>query len=186
MIKQENNPEFKKYTPLISTGIYEFQLENLDISNLIKICYEIKDKDQKGIKRTNIGGWQSNSNIFLSYSPLFFIVSKLNELLKNSFKNPNIHIKDLWINISSYGHYNTLHTHVVNEEDNIKKSGVLYLQVPPKSGEIRFINPLQVSHQIFFLPTPGQLLVFDKILPHSVSTNLSQEDRISIAFNCNI
>ena len=33
----------------------------LNIDSLIEFCYEIKRKNEKGVEKTNVGGWQSSN-----------------------------------------------------------------------------------------------------------------------------
>ena len=178
--------EFKKYIPMLEFGIWDFQLDNLDIPYLIKECYKVKDKNKQGVKKSNIGGYQS-SEIDIMGNPKFYsLIDRLNKLIQKFFMSPNIHLEGAWINISSTGHWNSIHTHSSDLNDYKIKSGVLYLQTVPKSGGIGFINPLIASDQHIINPIPGQLLIFTKHHAHFVEPNNSDQDRISIAFNCNM
>jgi len=177
--------EFKQYIPILEFGIWEFHLDNLDIPYLIKECYEVKDKNKKGVKKSNIGGYQSSEIDIMGNPKFYFLIDRLNKLIQKFFISPNIHLDSAWINISSKGHWNSIHTHNTNIDEVKKKSGVLYLQATSKSGAIGFTNPLSSAHQYLIKPQPGQLLMFSQLHPHYVEPNNSDQDRISIAFNCN-
>ena len=92
----------------------------------------------------------------------------------------------MWVNISNFGNYNIIHNHRNNldfDNEGSIVSGILYLKIPENGGGLNFYNPLDINLNHYHEPKEGQLLLFDSFLPHSVDANLSQEDRISIAFN---
>ena len=80
----------------------------------------------------------------------------------------------LWVNINGPGHYNEWHTHY------LARVGVIYLKVPPKSGDIEFRSYDEVYR---ITPQAGQFLTFPGSLEHRVLENQSSENRISIAIN---
>ena len=52
----------REYLNLFHVPIQIIELK-LNIDSLIEFCYEMKRKNEKGIEKSNIGGWHSN-NIF--------------------------------------------------------------------------------------------------------------------------
>jgi len=46
----------REYLNLFHVPIQIIKLE-LDIDSLIEFCYEMKRKNEKGVEKTNIGGW---------------------------------------------------------------------------------------------------------------------------------
>ena len=92
----------------------------------------------------------------------------------------------MWVNISSYGHANSLHIHDKRKDGVKVESGVFYLKTNSKSGQLRFYNPIDLSIQYGLYPKPSQIVLFNSDLLHSVDPNLSKEDRISIAFKYEI
>jgi len=180
MTKQEN----KKYYPLVELGVWELYLENINIKDLTNICYETQKK-YKSITKSNKGGYQSPSNIH--NDPLLHpLVNRLNNEIQIHHNNPNIYIEGLWLNISSTTNFNVLHTHAREFHQIGQISGVLYIQTPLHSGDFMVNSPLDFNNSLNISPTAGKLLLFNKGLPHSVNSNISKDDRISIAFNCNI
>ena len=155
---------------------------NIDFKFWIQKVYDLKSQFPTVFK-SNRGGWQSDD---ITYNPIFYdLVFLLNKVLSNFSKSPHLKIEDLWINISSFGNYNSVHNHT---PDKIKKeviSGVLYLKTPTNCGDIIFYNSLDFNRQRSVAPETGKLLLFSSHLYHSVAPNFSQEDRISIAFNSN-
>jgi uncharacterized protein (TIGR02466 family) len=177
MKHQKDNFE---YITLSQIGIWAKPLPTLNTDNWVKILYNIQQNTSTA-KKSNIGGYQTPAN--LPTLPIFFpLVKTLNSEIFEITKNPNIQIEGMWGNISSFTNFNSIHTH----HTNIKKlSGVLYLQTPSNSGDIIFHNPLDLSIAFNVKPKPKTLIIFPSYLPHFVEPNLSQEDRISIAFNFN-
>jgi len=177
MMKQENNIE---YYPVLNVGFHRMFIENLPVEDLLKKVYKFKeDNFDNSVKKSNRGGYQSTPDIH-TYPGFYDLTHNLNKIFFEIFKNPLQTIQSMWINISCYENSNYIHTHGT-EIDLI--SGVLYLQVPKNSGEIGFVNPITHNIDNLILPSPKDLLLFPQNLPHLVNPNLSQEDRISIAFN---
>jgi hypothetical protein len=82
-----------------------------------------------------------------------------------------------WLNAMEPGQHTSRHSHAENDE---LVSGVYYVEVPPKSGAIRFHDdPFEVR----VVPTSGLMLLFPPTLVHAVERNLSRARRLSIAFN---
>ena len=152
----------------------------LDIPSMISFLYSIKQVD-KGVKISNKGGWQSQSNLHLQpqFSPL---VNYVQNLLKKEHK-VKINILHMWGNISSKYHYNTIHTH--GKYPNIW-SAVYYLQTYNKSGGLTLYNMCDININQKFFFKKGDLIFFPSSLPHSVEANLEDKDRISVAFNFQI
>lgn len=81
-------------------------------------------------------------------------------------------------------------------------SGVVYLEVPENSGDLRFYDPIHqrrltnvffksiISTQneynyqyINYTPKEGEMIIFPPWLEHSVEFNRSNQERISVSFN---
>ena len=170
------------YTPILNIGYWTYFLKNLDISYWVKQSYTYKlnnpnppEMDQK---------WGYQSNIDLNQIPTFYpLVNYINQVQSQIIKDPNIKICNMWINISHPGAYSSIHTHNKYNKITLLNSGVLYLKIPKNSGDIILYNPLSISNSHPYTPQEGEILIFNQHLPHSVEPNLSQEDRILIAFN---
>jgi hypothetical protein len=171
-------PEYKTYYPILHIGVHEFIVNEIDVLDLIKICYGIK-LNYSSVNLSNKNGYQSPN---LSKEKLFFpLISILNKIVQTHQTDPNLHISNLWVNISSRGAYNSIHNHL--NPISLPISGVLYLQVPSDSGDFIVYDPIDVNNSYRFSPTPKTLLLFPPSLFHSVEPNLNNKDRISIAFN---
>jgi len=175
---------FNKTYPLFAIEVDEFKT-NLDLPLWINNCYEYKNLNPKSMIRSNSLGYQSDDNLHLN--PLF---KSLREYLEThlgslTVSDKKCELQSMWVNISPKYSFNHFHLHVVNSTNysNTQFSGVLYLQTPPNSGDITFVSKSNLSINADFTPSPNTLYIFPQDLPHFVNQNMSNEDRISIAFN---
>ena len=82
-----------------------------------------------------------------------------------------------WFNAMGPGHVTSRHSH---EEIDELLSAVYYVQVPKDSGDlILHAEPAVVR----ITPEPGLMVLFPPDLEHEVTENLSDRQRLSIAFN---
>ncbi len=200
------------------TKIYQSKLllnsrlkNNLSTLNkeLLKECYQIRDLDHQGRQwsRENYpGGFTSYS----SMSELFRVSSTFDKLKKHidrhvkkyaqslnmDLKQHPLEMTNLWVNIVPRHTYHGLHLHPLSSI-----SGTYYVQVPEKSGMIKFEDPrlpcfmasvpritgasLQNLRFVSIKPQAGDVLLFESWLRHEVMQNLSSGDRVSISFNYN-
>lgn len=79
---------------------------------------------------------------------------------------------DVWVNYNPPGARNNQHHHIGGDI-----SGCWYLIVPEESGQLYF----ETGERIY--PKPFDFIVWDSRKVHGVTTNLSNSNRISIAFN---
>jgi len=159
------------------TEIYS-AFANIDLDPIINYLYSIKEQD-KGVEKSNIGGWQSQSDLHNHLE-----LNNLNFAIKLAFKRikrNDIYINSMWGNISSKYHHNTIHSH--GDYKPTEWSGCFYLQIPEQSGAFRIHNRSHPSEYADIYPKSSELLFFNSDVHHSVLPNLSDEDRISIAFN---
>lgn len=183
-------------TDLFKVPIYDIHLE-LENSILKKYCLEIYENDEGRIQ-SNVGGWQSkdlekDSRLDELVSEILFHSDYFLKELKLDFESG---ITNLWININRYRDYTKEHLH-----SNAKLSGVYYVDVPKKSGDIIFLHPAYdllgydwkcksqmcsdyVSSGKRMSPQNGTLVLFPSWLRHCVEPNMNEtDDRISISFN---
>ena len=76
------------------------------------------------------------------------------------------------------GQQTTSHCH---DDDTEMLSWVYYIKVPRNSGNL-ILEPRNAEKSIIS-PKEGECIFFDPALLHKVSTNLSQEARLSVAGN---
>ena len=85
---------------------------------------------------------------------------------------------EFWFNSALPGESTGVHNH--NGKAII--SGVYYLQVPEKSGNIIFIH--ENKEKLEVPAKPGKLIFFPSELDHYVKENKGSGKRISLSFNC--
>ena len=141
--------------------------------------------------------WQTEQNLH-ELAPFAELVSYFNAAMAQVLQvlevdHDGFEITGCWANMSPSGAAHPPHTH-----PNNYLSGVYYAQVPPESGRIVFRDPRPQTtvfvpevrqrtpynaDQHSITPEPGDLILFQSWLSHLVEPNLSNEPRISIAFN---
>jgi hypothetical protein len=181
MKQQENNFKFHS---LINLGIISTIIGDLDKAYWIKEIYNYKKQNPNSINQSNKGGWQSDRHLN-QHSIFFPLCKKLQDLFYQFNPNPQGFINMMWGNISLYSNFNAPHIHGSDTYPYTKYSGVIYLKIPPNSGNIVFMNPLNPGLGLKFAPCENEVIFFPSPIQHYVEPNLSQEERISIAFNFN-
>jgi uncharacterized protein (TIGR02466 family) len=150
-----------------------------------------------GLAKTNRSGWHSTTDMHTR--PEFagitrYLVEMQRELYLAEGLAGEPFLGNMWANINYPGSRNATHIH-----PNCLWSGSYYVTVPANSGNIYFEDPRTPSlmtmprrsqpeplnHQrvIQSQPQPGRAIMFPAWLSHGVNENLSDQIRISIAFN---
>lgn len=176
-----------------SYPIWHDMVEYEHHEELLKYCLLLKVYDGRTI--SNKGGWQSFDLFFNTDETMnklcVFLQHYLNILSEKIGKKLNIN--NLWININGYQTTNNLHTHPASYV-----SGVFYVRAKENQGDICFENPLKYFNQfmydntnfldddVYYKPKTGKLLLFPSSLSHSVLSNETNIDRISISFNTKV
>jgi uncharacterized protein (TIGR02466 family) len=139
--------------------------------------YELQQKDPIGYKKSNYGGWHSKSFVYTqkyNRRDYTWIVDTLTGI-DNMMKEKNFQFSRGWFNINSTGNSNNWHHH--GQHPFV---GVLYISVPPNSGDIEF----EKDNEVFsYTPSAGEFVAFPGLLMHRVLENQSTENRISLAIN---
>jgi len=171
---------------------------NLNLGLLKKYCFQLQ-KNNQGIAKSNVGGWQSED--LFDEHPITIqlknkIVEHINSFSKEFNFNKKLQLSNLWVNINGYRDSNDAHTHPASFF-----SGVFYVKAPKKSGKLTFINPnrnfmewvfdknitgyIQNNSSIWsFEPEENMLYIFPSFLEHKVTPHMNKtEKRISISFN---
>lgn len=188
-----------KYENLFTTPIFHDFL-NLNLEELKEYSYRIKGQSE-GRQVSNKLGWQS---IDIQEDEEVQDLVKEIELRLEEIKsfsnirdNAVLQISNMWVNINKKYSYNSTHIH-----SGSFFSGVFYIEVPENSGRINFENPSSLqkvfinsikqnivrnneftAHTWIYDPKPNMMVLFPSWIEHNVDQNLSDSDRISIAFN---
>ena len=170
---------------------------NLDNRLFEKEVLAWADKD-KGIKRTNMNGWHSTTEMHKIpvFKPLVDELFKMqNEIFQEEWLDSEPIIGNMWANINPPGGYNRPHVH-----PNCLFSGVYYVKSQPGAGQlvvndprpgIQTMMPTRVKGQppkhlwreAHIDPIPGRIIMFPAWLWHCVEPNQSNDIRISVSFN---
>jgi len=156
---------------------------------------KIKQIEDDGVLKSNLGGWQSKVIKSSPYDEYFYTI--IENCLKTHINNKyKFKINSYWINVNPPFSQNLFHTHPGSD-----LSAVLWVEVPENSGDLSFKNP---QHHIDYKtlecfcystnykpiinlkPIPGAIVIFSSCIEHCVGINHSTENRISIAFNIDL
>ena len=181
---------------LFPNPLWQIQIKGVDNDAIKEYCYHLKDNTE-GVEISNRGGWHSKEIL----EPL---PDALNELFSNflGFVNDycaqitglnNLMLGNFWVNINQKYDYNRTHDH-----QNSILSAVYY--VDAEGDDIGNFVAERDDTAEFFLgsyknvsgftgtsfaitPLTGFAFLMPSWMLHSVEQNLTDRDRISIAFN---
>lgn len=130
------------------------------------------------------GGYQGGDELskLTQYESLENVISTA---IKNTF-NSEFKMLDMWVSIYDKYDYNNIHNHPPfnpSDYNNPLYSGVLYIKTPNSSGGFVIHSNKNVTDKHVIYPQSGDLIIFNSSTYHSVEPNLSDEERICIAFN---
>lgn len=175
---------------------------------LAQLALTLERTETAGLKRSNVGSWRSQGNIFCSdarHEPVELLREKLTAAIRHLVLTElqisescvsRLSVKlDGWINVLRRGAYHTTHMH-----PGATWAGVYYVTAGTSGaddgGVIEFINtgntvlPYQVNgktiernRKIRIDPRPGLLLLFPGSLWHTVLPYYGSSPRITVAFN---
>jgi uncharacterized protein (TIGR02466 family) len=173
----------------------------VDVQAIEDYCYK---KQRECTNQKWLGGWQSTATI-LNDPEIQPLIDVIKDRLKGisdmyGLKNEaDARLCNGWININESGNYglnnNPPHIHA-----NYFVSCVYYVKASEKAGDLNLIAPFSnIEYCVPFsvigkktvynsprwtiTPEPGKLIMFPSWVMHYVDGNLSQNDRISMAFN---
>lgn len=182
-------------TPLCSNFL------DLDNEVIADYCYNIRSQSDVS---TRPGGWQSGSLNFdaIELQPLVqevsLMIAQMNGLYQlNSDYTFRLH--DAWININEPGQ-DQLPNNYYHLHPNKTMSFVYYVKAEENAGNLVLVSPNQMleynmpdmvfdgndmfnSARVHVPPVVGKLVAFPSWVIHFAEPNLSNSDRISIAFN---
>ena len=144
-----------------------------------KTLYKIKENNP-GVEKSNFGGsWHSEDikdlDSFISLKLYIEGIVKSKKILDK------IEFHSMWGNINPPGSWNESHCH-----SGLALSGCYYVKTDIFTGNFLIEiddDYLTLPKNNTYIPKDGMMLLFNAEYYHSVNKNLSNEDRISIAFN---
>jgi uncharacterized protein (TIGR02466 family) len=211
--KQQPLNSFKfKQNEYFPTLIFSIDIDKPEALNekLLEAIYADRARD-KGIFRSNVkelGGWHSEINLhrLKEYKDLVRQINAATRRISKELSYSKEHVMrigSMWSIINPRGSMNIAHVH-----PGCMWSGVYYVQIPDKAGNIEFIDPRtvylmnQAKHdpdqkrprqtwsKVNFTPVTGRMIIFPSWLYHSVRPNATTEkgdkaNRVIISFNIN-
>jgi uncharacterized protein (TIGR02466 family) len=191
---------------LFSVPIFHYKLDNYKEINkeLLNYILELQKSDKTGNAHSNKGGWHSQNFDIVNQGPPINFLNKIKDYLKHIISNefgwkyvPNKQrIVAMWAIINKKNSFNVTHNH-----QNCYFSSAYYVKKPKNSGDITFFDPKEAktyrfpkiekyteysSEAVTIKPEEGDLLIFPSYLYHSVSENLSEDDRVVVSFNVDV
>jgi uncharacterized protein (TIGR02466 family) len=178
---------------LYPSRVYVHNLKNQQyIDHTLSLVNDIAKAESKVNDCSVRQGWQSSKELYTH--PHFAILADyvLNltktTVLKNNHKLKP-YVTSMWLNVHGQHGFNHVHVH-----SGAWYSGVVYLQVTEKSGQIMFTDPrpgadMSFHHRRIEKDTSavrakvGDIILFPAFLPHLVEPNCDTVERISISFN---
>ncbi len=195
-----SSPSSFSVTPMFPTFLFVHDHPDSARMNerLIEFSYAARAADPTGRVISSRGGWQSHPDMCLrsEFRPLIRFIDETISRIKiylDIVDRFDLHVSSMWININGKGNYNTPHIH-----GNAFFSGVYYVKTHDGCGHIQLHEPSNIRE--YHCPpyaeiTPrnvfvhkcaaeaGRLCLFPAYLPHEVTENMADEERISVAFN---
>jgi uncharacterized protein (TIGR02466 family) len=155
-------------------------------------------KQDKGIKKTNVNGWHSETNMheMPQFKSLVDELFKMQfEIFKEEWLDREPRLGNMWANINPPGGYNRPHIHA-----NSLFSGVYYIKAPANSGKLvcndprpgvqtvmptrkKGQPPKHLWREVHLEPKVNRIIMFPSWLWHNVEPNESNDIRISVSFN---
>lgn len=207
LTEQDAAPMFLFPTPVILHDIEGSDYLNRDIAERI----QSKRAEHEGLKRSNIGGWQSELDMMIWAEDIARII--LNEAISVSVAHTaDIHPHGkrdfefdthMWANISAHGHSHEMHCHPgalwsgvyfvdAGEDDGVTDvEGELLLQDPRFPMNAMYMPELVNRYadgkpqyaKVPIRPVNGRMVLFPSWLRHSTRPYMGTGERISIGFN---
>ena len=170
---------------------------NLDTNQLANDIVAWSKQD-KGIKKTNVKGWHSETNMheMPQFKSLVDELFKMQfEVFKEEWLDREPRLGNMWANINPPGGYNRPHIHA-----NSLFSGVYYIKAPANSGKLvcndprpgvqtvmptrkKGQPPKHLWREVHLEPKVNRIIMFPSWLWHYVEPNESNDIRISVSFN---
>ena len=175
--------------------VFEHIIENNDKVNK-QLLQEIREhqKEQPSLPGTHDNCWRGAKK----YPSEDLLLNLFGKASMDAASRQGLDVKEskysvrvtYWVNVNGHGGFNVLHNHILGDY-----SGVYYVQ-GTGTGDVSFYGNEQLhkmiepgmpfANPITIKPKDGMLLVFPSYILHQVHPNLSDRERISIAFDANL
>lgn len=195
--------------PIFPSSIYsqKYKSKNLNLKDIEKECYQIKNFDIQGQKwslKNYLGGYTSYSSIdqLHEFSSTFMDLKKWIDIqvlkyvdhLEMDLSAGELRMSNFWLNIMPPQVVHTMHIHPLSTI-----SGTFYVKTPKNCSVLKFEDSRLAYHMaspprkpnarpenqrfINYEPEAGSLVLFESWMRHEVPANPAKSDRISVSFN---
>lgn len=189
------------YTPVWQTNVADNEADWASLRAAMLERIRALESAGQGVQRTNFGGWQSDDDLYKHQEFGWLtrrIMALANQVAPQFSAKASFDDGILWANVNRRGDFNAMHTH----PDAIL-SGCIYLKVDSaEQGAIQFLDAREgspTSHwrcytrlndstplteqAVTVTPREGDILFFPGWLRHWVTPNMTDQERVSVAFN---
>ncbi len=186
-------------TPIVNTNIGGADRLNLALKELILAK---RDKEE-GLKKSNVGGWHSTTDLFLWEEPPIItlrtlvhrlVIQAATQMCGEPPKDGKLSF-EAWANVNGQGDFNRVHNHPGSH-----LSGVYYVDVGApydpngEAGQLEFQDPRGflnmhpmpgkgIGKSLLVKPKEGKIVIFPSFIFHTALPHKGERERISIAFN---
>lgn len=197
---RENDPsiEASDVIPLFPTLVWKVQLKAELHEAVDAKILTVVERLRRDVPKLGLGeGWQSDQTLH-ELEEFRDLISCVNSTAKNVLRFLRIgsdafEITACWANVLAKSAAHKAHSH-----PNNFLSGVYYVRTHPGADTINFHEPrsqtgiirppvaeltAENTDQVVVRVKNGTLLIFPAYLQHSVDTNMSEKERVSVSFN---
>lgn len=188
---------------VFSNFIAHEYLPNIDNISIAEYAYELEAKGES-VRVSNEGGFHS-THLDLANSKTSALFRELIRCVSETFISLGFNIEEYepvihvaWLNINRKHNFMRHHNHLKSVF-----SGVYYIKTPKNSGDLEFNSPVadhkyvvdsdcikdfnDFNSNTWIVPAEeSKLVLFPSWLVHFVQPNFSDEDRISLSFDCSV
>lgn len=190
---------------IFPTPVFSYVLPDArDLNAQLREIILEKETAVSSVTRSNLGGWQSDTDLFGWNMPAisdlqYFLGHAVNIATLRVTGQPNLKFRMKlygWGTVNRSGHYNSVHVHPL-----ATWSGVYYVDpgddpADTPGGLLEFVHPVAASTMTFFpnvlpsarvvQPKEGMLILFPSYLQHGVRMYNGKRPRIAIPFNAHL
>jgi hypothetical protein len=175
------------------TSIFTISLDSgVDLESIAR---ELESSGKVKPVASNSGGFQSIKHNYDTNKNIQPFIDRINTLMKKLYKEYGLYkeptLIDYWFNINRKYNFNWSHDH-----PHCFFSAVYYIKHSEDTGHLTFdrpdplaawLNPINLNERnapsLKLHPKTNMLVIFPSYLKHRVEQNITDEDRISMAFN---
>ena len=163
----------------VTEYVYTRELADSAATNAAIIEQFSKYRDSDTVRRSHFfSGRYENLYLDLEHVPAMQRVLEQAKDFAAEILAVNVPLKaGFWFNLMQPGQVTQEHTH---DDDDECLSGVYYIETPANAGDLLISTP---TEKISISPQAGQFVFFPPHIPHQVTENKSEYERLSVGMN---